>query len=134
MKTKIILIFFIVAFTAIAGLSQPNNDNYKYSGKCGDRAGYMADYLNDQLNLSDDQYNKVYSTLLSHEQQRDEDFEKYSGDRDAFRDASDKRRTDLDNSMKSILNSDQYDKYTQIENNMRNNLRRKYGKGKMGMN
>lgn len=113
--------------------SQPNDD-YKYSGMCGDRAGYMADYLNKNLNLSDDQYNKVYSTFLDHEKQRDADFEKYSGDKDGFRDAADKRRTDLDNSMKNILNSDQYTKYQEIKNNMHNNMRKKYGKGKMGWN
>ena len=127
------LTMLFVLFLYLNGFSQPNDD-YKYSGMCGDRAGYMADYLNKNLDLSNDQYDKVYSTFLSHEKQRDEDFEKYSGDKDAFRDAADKRQSDLDKNMKSILNSDQYDKYQQIKNNMHNNMRKKYGKGKMGWN
>jgi hypothetical protein len=118
--------FFLVA--AFSMLSAQTDDNYRYSGACGDRAGYMADYLDKELNLDDSQYNKVYSAFLIHEQQRDSDFEKYSPGTDEFRDASGKRRAKLDADLKGILSQEQYTQYTGIKDNMMGRMSRKFGK------
>lgn len=124
-----LVIVFALGMTSTL-FAQSDDDNYGYRGICGDRAGYMSDYLNNKLSLSDQQYNDIYRTFLEHEKQRDEDFEKYSDDREAFRNASDKRRQKLDTDLKGILSSEQYTEYEQLKSQMYKKMKTKFGRHK----
>lgn len=128
MRTIRILLASIafISMTSAIVFSQTDKP-YKFSGMCGDRAGYMTDYLKKELGLSTDQYNSVYKIFLSHEEQRDQDFEKFSNDRDAFRDAAAKRREKLDSDLSSVLSSSQLEKFRQVFNQAQDNMRNKYG-------
>lgn len=126
MKKLSVMIFLICSLLLSAAVLKAQDEPYRYSGMCGDRAGYMTDYLNTKLNLSSGQYDQVYKIFLAHEEQRDKDFETYT-DRDEFRNASEKRREKLLSDLKEVLTPDQYEQFTQDQNTMFSKMNKRFG-------
>ncbi len=79
-----------------------------------DRAGKEADMLYKKLNLSSDQYSKVYSSLLSYYTKQDVNMKEYKNDMKACEEACKKDWETVKSSMSSVLNKDQLAEFSKM--------------------
>ncbi len=77
----------------------------------GDKAGRTADMLYRKLNLSNDQYAKVYSSLLGYYSNQESHMKEFKGNRSACDEACKKDWDKVNSSMSSVLNKDQMAMY-----------------------
>ncbi len=73
----------------------------------GDKAGRTADMLYRKLNLSDDQYSKVYTSLLGYYTNQESHMKEFKGNKTACDEACRKDWDKVNNSMSSVFNKDQ---------------------------
>ena len=78
----------------------------------GDKAGRTADMLYRKLNLSDDQYSKVYTSLLGYYTNQNTYMKEFKGNKTACDDACKKDWDKVNSGMSSVLNKDQMAMYT----------------------
>lgn len=71
-------------------------------------------FLKDSLNLTDSQYVQIRKIMEDDQKQAASDREKYMGNRDAMRKASEERREAADKKIMAILNKDQQEKYEKL--------------------
>lgn len=82
------------------------------------RMKMRVERFNQQLNLSDEQKQKIEAVFTEEESQRSKMREQQTGDREQMRSGFEKMRTERDAKMKEILTSDQFAKYTEMNRNM----------------
>lgn len=73
----------------------------------GDKAGRTADMLYRKLNLSDDQYSKVYTSLLGYYTNQESHVKEFKVNKTACEDACRKDWDKVNNFMSSVFNKDQ---------------------------
>lgn len=105
------IITLMILFAALTGFSTISFAQ-KYPG---DRAGKESDMLYKKLNLTDDQYSKVYSSLLSYYTKQDVNMKEYKNDMKACEEACKKDWESVKSSMSSILNKDQMAIYSKMD-------------------
>lgn len=124
MRSKLVYLFLILFSVPAIAFSQRVDDD-RYTGTPSERATYLADYLNREVILSDEQYSKAYSLFLDVETQRDSDLNTYRDDSD-FRRVFGARLDALDKDLGSLLTTDQFSRYNSIKVSMRNDLSSRY--------
>ncbi len=73
----------------------------------GDKAGRTADMLFKKLNLSEDQYTKVYTSLLGYYTNQESHMKEFKGNKTACDEACKKDWDKINSNMSSVLNKDQ---------------------------
>jgi hypothetical protein len=83
----------------------------------GDKAGRVADMLFKKLNLTQEQYSKVYSSLLGYYTNQANYTKDFKGNKSAYNDACMKDWEKVKTSMSSVLNKDQLAEFSSISEN-----------------
>jgi protein CpxP len=126
-KFKLFSLVFLLAVLISAGnLSAQVDDKPKKTPE--ERAKFRADKMKENLNLSDEQYQSVYSMILANIQDRKSLKEKYGTDKEGFKSAMKERRKINKEQLKNILNDDQKAKMKQMKKHHR------HEKGKFKIN
>ena len=92
-----------------------------------ERAKFRADKMKENLNLTDEQYQSIYSMMLTNMLDRKSLREQYSTDKEGFKKAMKEKRKNNREQLKNILNDDQKAKMKQ----MRKQHRHEKGKFKI---
>jgi protein CpxP len=113
MKTlKIGIVAIIFLFGGFIQAQQPNQN----AGKTVEEKAKMhSQKLVQQLGLTADQEQSIYTHCLQHAQQQDADRAKYQGDREAMKNAHMLNKQNFDSNIEKILTPDQKAKYAQIK-------------------
>jgi hypothetical protein len=105
-KIKSLSFVILLALIITAGnLFAQSNDKPKKTPE--ERAKFRTDKMKENLNLSDEQYQSVYSMILSNIQERKNLREQYGTDKEGFKKAMKERRKTNKDQLKNILNDDQ---------------------------
>ncbi len=108
-KKRVISFMFLLA--VLIGF---NSDSFAQKLP-GDRAGKESDMLYKKLNLSADQYTKVYSTLLNYYSKQDVNMKEHKNDMKACEEACMKDWETVKSGMSSVLNKDQMAIYSKMD-------------------
>lgn len=113
MKTlKIGIAAMILLFSSFIQAQQPNQN----AGRTPEEKAKMhSKKLVEQLGLTADQEQSIYTYCLQHAQQQDADRAKYQGDREAMKNAHMQNNQNFDSNIEKILTADQKTKYAQIK-------------------
>lgn len=126
------IIFSLAAILLAAGVYAKDSTRVKKSPE--EIANKRADKLKTELSLSDDQRSRVYGALLDAITKKQAIKEKYkgSGDKKAMKTEMKSVHANLDASMKSILTTEQYNKWTDMKEKQKEKHKEKKGKGGKG--
>jgi protein CpxP len=113
MKTlKIGIVALVLLFSNFIQAQQPNQNANRTPEE---RAKMHSKKLTEQLGLTADQEQNIYTYCLQHAQQQEADRAKYKGDREAMKNAHMQNNQNFDANIEKILTADQKTKYAQIK-------------------
>jgi periplasmic protein CpxP/Spy len=112
------------------------HDSAKVKKSPAEMANKRADKLKTELNLSDEQRSKVYTTIFDKINKHQAVKEKYKGTKDkkSMRAEMKTVHDDFDASMKSILTAEQYGKWQELKSKQKEKHKEKKGKGASSSN
>jgi len=129
-KRIALFIIMIVTITFTAGSAYAQIDGLKQKKSPEERAQKMSDKMSKKLSLTSDQYNQVYSIMLSHAQQADQI--RSSNDKQSCKEQMKKLRQSTDSQLQAVFTEEQLQKYNELKMMMKE--KRKNKKGKLNPN
>jgi hypothetical protein len=109
-KTKLVALLLVALFAFASFAKSETTKSWP-----GDRAGYKADYLYKKVNLSLEQYTKVYQAFLAYEIKADDLNKQFGKDKAAKKDALAKSKTALLGDLSKIFNKEQNEKFEKMK-------------------
>ena len=117
---KIVLMAALLLSLSASAQDQQRGQRRQFEPK--EMATRQAQMLKDSIGINDEQYKKVYELFLksANEMQAEREKMQQSGDRPQFdREAWQKRNEAQNAELKKIITEEQYDKYQQMQQRMR---------------